>query len=41
MEEDVDFRIRFSFLCFIIDYVGFRGIIKSLLSDFFVIEIDE
>lgn len=41
MEEDVDFRIRFSSLCFITDHVGFRGTIKSSPSDFVVIEIDE
>ncbi|XP_060268690.1 pseudouridylate synthase PUS7L isoform X2 [Ovis aries] len=41
MEEDTDFRIRFSSLCFITDHVGFRGTIKSSPSDFVVIEIDE
>ncbi|XP_004428967.1 PREDICTED: pseudouridylate synthase 7 homolog-like protein [Ceratotherium simum simum] len=41
MEEDIDFRIRFSSLCFITDHVGFRGAIKSSPSDFVVIEIDE
>ncbi|KAM8803114.1 pseudouridylate synthase PUS7L isoform 1-T1 [Rhynchonycteris naso] len=41
MEEDTDFRIRFSSLCFITDHVGFHGTIKSLPSDFVVIEIDE
>lgn len=41
MEEDTDFRIRFSSLCFITDHVGFHGTIKSSPSDFVVIEIDE
>lgn len=41
MEEDTDFRIRFSSLCFITDHVGFCGTIKSSPSDFIVIEIDE
>ncbi|OWK17039.1 PUS7L, partial [Cervus elaphus hippelaphus] len=41
MEEDTDFRIRFSSLCFITDHVGFHGTIKSSPSDFIVIEIDE
>ncbi|XP_042802227.1 pseudouridylate synthase 7 homolog-like protein isoform X2 [Panthera leo] len=41
MEEDTDFRIRFSSLCFVTDHVGFRGTIKSSPSDFVVIEIDE
>ncbi|CAI9167882.1 unnamed protein product [Rangifer tarandus platyrhynchus] len=41
MEEDTDFRIRFSSLCFINDHVGFHGTIKSSPSDFIVIEIDE
>ncbi|XP_064347858.1 pseudouridylate synthase PUS7L isoform X2 [Camelus dromedarius] len=41
MEEDTDFRIRFSSLCFVTDHVGFHGTIKSSPSDFVVIEIDE
>ncbi|VCW67748.1 unnamed protein product, partial [Gulo gulo] len=41
MEEDTDFRIRFSSLRFITDHVGFHGTIKSSPSDFVVIEIDE
>ncbi|XP_040344323.1 pseudouridylate synthase PUS7L isoform X2 [Herpailurus yagouaroundi] len=41
MEEDTDFRIRFSSLCFVTDHVGFCGTIKSSPSDFVVIEIDE
>ncbi|XP_064447439.1 pseudouridylate synthase PUS7L isoform X2 [Mirounga angustirostris] len=41
MEEDTDFRVRFSSLCFITDHVGFHGTIKSSPSDFVVIEIDE
>ncbi|KAM7116882.1 pseudouridylate synthase PUS7L isoform 1-T2 [Molossus nigricans] len=41
MEEDTDFRIRFSSLCFITDHIGFHGTIKSSPSDFVVIEIDE
>ncbi|XP_036310415.1 pseudouridylate synthase 7 homolog-like protein isoform X2 [Pipistrellus kuhlii] len=41
MEEDTDFRIRFSSLCYITDHVGFHGTIKSSPSDFVVIEIDE
>ncbi|XP_034500569.1 pseudouridylate synthase 7 homolog-like protein isoform X2 [Ailuropoda melanoleuca] len=41
MEEDTDFRIRFSSLCFITDHVGFHGTIKSSPSDFVVTEIDE
>nr|XP_031538943.1 pseudouridylate synthase 7 homolog-like protein isoform X2 [Vicugna pacos] len=40
MEEDTDFRIRFSSLCFITDHVGFHGTIKSSPRDFVVIEID-
>ncbi|XP_024113186.1 pseudouridylate synthase PUS7L isoform X1 [Pongo pygmaeus] len=41
MEEDTDYRIRFSSLCFFNDHVGFHGTIKSSPSDFIVIEIDE
>lgn len=41
MEEDPDFQIRFSSLCFITDHVGFHGTIKSSPNDFVVIEIDE
>ncbi|XP_069346981.1 pseudouridylate synthase PUS7L [Eulemur rufifrons] len=41
MEEDTDYRIRFSSLCFINDHVGFHGTVKSSPSDFIVIEIDE
>uniref|UniRef100_A0A8C3VV77 Pseudouridylate synthase PUS7L n=1 Tax=Catagonus wagneri TaxID=51154 RepID=A0A8C3VV77_9CETA len=41
MEEDTNFRIRFSSLCFITDHVGFHGTIKSSPSDFVVTEIDE
>ncbi|XP_006888247.1 PREDICTED: pseudouridylate synthase 7 homolog-like protein [Elephantulus edwardii] len=41
MEEDTDFRIKFSSLCYINDHVGFCGTIKSSPSDFVVIEIDE
>ncbi|XP_027449775.2 pseudouridylate synthase 7 homolog-like protein isoform X1 [Zalophus californianus] len=41
MEEDTDFRVRFSSLCFITDHVGFHGTIKSSPSDFVVTEIDE
>ncbi|XP_012874193.1 PREDICTED: pseudouridylate synthase 7 homolog-like protein isoform X1 [Dipodomys ordii] len=40
MEEDADYRIRFSSLCFINDHVGFQGTIKNSPSDFIVIEID-
>nr|XP_036865611.1 pseudouridylate synthase 7 homolog-like protein isoform X1 [Manis javanica]XP_036865620.1 pseudouridylate synthase 7 homolog-like protein isoform X1 [Manis javanica] len=41
MEEDTDFRLRSSSLCFITDHVGFHGTIKSSPCDFVVIEIDE
>ncbi|XP_037702858.1 pseudouridylate synthase 7 homolog-like protein isoform X2 [Choloepus didactylus] len=41
MEEDTDYRIRFSSLCYINDHIGFCGTIKSSPSDFVVIEIDE
>ncbi|XP_004694841.1 PREDICTED: pseudouridylate synthase 7 homolog-like protein [Condylura cristata] len=41
MEEDTDFRIRFSSLCFFTDHVGFHGTIKNSPSDFVVTEIDE
>nr|XP_045221023.1 pseudouridylate synthase 7 homolog-like protein isoform X2 [Macaca fascicularis] len=41
MEEDTDYRIRFSSLCFFNDHIGFHGTIKSSPSDFIVIEIDE
>uniref|UniRef100_K9IZA1 Pseudouridylate synthase PUS7L n=1 Tax=Desmodus rotundus TaxID=9430 RepID=K9IZA1_DESRO len=41
MEEDTDFQIRFSSLCFITDHVGFHGTIKSSPNDFVVVEIDE
>ncbi|KAL4700547.1 hypothetical protein H8959_014551 [Pygathrix nigripes] len=41
MEEDTDYRIRFSSLCFFNDHVGFHGTIKSSPSDFIVTEIDE
>ncbi|XP_031538943.2 pseudouridylate synthase PUS7L isoform X2 [Vicugna pacos] len=41
MEEDTDFRIRFSSLCFITDHVGFHGTIKSSPRDFVVTEIDQ
>ncbi|XP_036916965.1 pseudouridylate synthase 7 homolog-like protein isoform X2 [Sturnira hondurensis] len=41
MEEDPDFQIRFSSLCFITDHVGFHGTIKSSPNDFVVTEIDE
>ncbi|XP_047405349.1 pseudouridylate synthase PUS7L isoform X2 [Sciurus carolinensis] len=41
MEEDTDFGIRFSSLCFINEHVGFQGTIKSSPGDFIVIEIDE
>ncbi|XP_062931929.1 pseudouridylate synthase PUS7L [Cynocephalus volans] len=41
MEEDTDYRIRFSSLCFINDHVGFHGTIKRSPSDFIVVEIDE
>ncbi|XP_007936114.1 pseudouridylate synthase 7 homolog-like protein [Orycteropus afer afer] len=41
MEEDTDYRIRFSSLCYISDHIGFCGTIKSSPSDFVVIEIDE
>ncbi|XP_058163824.1 pseudouridylate synthase PUS7L isoform X2 [Dasypus novemcinctus] len=41
MEEDTDYRIRFSSLRYINDHVGFRGTLKSSPSDFVVIEIDE
>ncbi|KAK2492448.1 hypothetical protein MC885_010157, partial [Smutsia gigantea] len=41
MEEDTEFRLRPSSLCFITDHVGFHGTIKSSPCDFVVIEIDE
>uniref|UniRef100_A0A8C5JX99 Pseudouridylate synthase 7-like n=3 Tax=Jaculus jaculus TaxID=51337 RepID=A0A8C5JX99_JACJA len=41
MEEDTDYRIRFSSLCFINDHVGFQGTVKTSPNDFVVIEIDE
>lgn len=41
MEEDTDYRIWFSSLCFINEHVGFQGTIKSSPSDFIVIEINE
>ncbi|XP_060047727.1 pseudouridylate synthase PUS7L isoform X2 [Erinaceus europaeus] len=41
MEEDTDFKTRFSSLCFITDHIGFHGTIKNSPSDFVVTEIDE
>ncbi|XP_077026735.1 pseudouridylate synthase PUS7L [Tamandua tetradactyla] len=41
MEEDADYRSRFSSLCYINDHVGFCGTIKGSPSDFVVIEINE
>nr|XP_003405773.1 pseudouridylate synthase 7 homolog-like protein [Loxodonta africana]XP_010594235.1 pseudouridylate synthase 7 homolog-like protein [Loxodonta africana]XP_010594241.1 pseudouridylate synthase 7 homolog-like protein [Loxodonta africana]XP_023411239.1 pseudouridylate synthase 7 homolog-like protein [Loxodonta africana] len=41
MEEDTDYRNRFSSLCYITDHAGFRGTIKSSPRDFVVTEIDE
>ncbi|XP_004638639.1 pseudouridylate synthase 7 homolog-like protein [Octodon degus] len=41
MEEDTDYRIQFSSLCFVNEHVGFQGTIKNSPSDFIVIEINE
>ncbi|XP_052016434.1 pseudouridylate synthase PUS7L isoform X4 [Apodemus sylvaticus] len=41
MEEDTEDGIRFNTSCFINNHVGFQGSIKTLPSDFIVIEIDE
>nr|XP_023423369.1 pseudouridylate synthase 7 homolog-like protein isoform X3 [Cavia porcellus] len=41
MEEDTDYKVWFSSLCFINGHVGFHGTIKSSPSDFIVVEINE
>ncbi|KAM6215801.1 pseudouridylate synthase PUS7L [Rhynchocyon petersi] len=41
MEEETNYRVHISSLCYINDHVGFLGTIKNSPSDFVVIEIDK
>lgn len=41
MEEDTNYRIRFSSLWFTNERVGFQGTIRSSLCDFIIIEMEE